>query len=719
MNPQKRHSRSIPYKRLTSRNNRPGGLEVCTLKHLCFRGFVVILLLPFLAHSEEYTNAPDPELVKITFDKALSDLFSQGYPQKLEEYFCSLGTNPDLGFRMGGTSAEHETSERVEIEMKEMGLSRVRREPVPVDACEFKKATLTVGSREMMASTYGGVPGTSAGGISAPIVYVKGGGSADYEEVGDVSGKLVLVDYNSYPWFCSAIGWEAQLREAAGIVLTGDHENGKVLKSGHGSYDLEAPPLIEVCRDDGDWLKSQIQKGEINASMLLDQEVTLAEEGGVGYNVLGELPGSSNDGQKILLMAHQDACFYGAMDNTAGLVNVLTIAKAFCNSGFRPKHTIIFLATTAEEYGRLNSRLGVLQGAWWCITREHREWVGQMRSVINMDVLGEKDWEVYVHCNSEFQPMIKQISETHDQDFPFGCSIYSPSFMSFDAWEFSASGIPVMNIVNMGRRGEANLHTQFDTAELVDWGSLERIARFVEKLVKRFDDGLLPYDLHERAKALASSIDRKELSTVGADPHTVAKLMEAIDSFSHLSRIYQSRSLLVPSDKLSVVNQHLLDIEKTLNEGLVSMNSWYYVRWMVGEVLPHHAVLNHIIGIEASLEALKKDDPDISGALKALQSIGFTEVGLGVSHSTYRKVLKQVHPSNPRVFNHEIGKLPVPIDVIPEYRAIEKGELSKAISSLEAKYKLEIIQINRRLREMGFVIEDSNSLLERVLELLK
>ncbi len=45
-----------------------------------------------------------------------------------------------------------------------------------------------------------------------------------------------------------------------------------------------------------------------------------------------------------------------------------------------------------------------------------------------------------------------------------------------------------------------------------------------------------------------------------------------------------------------------------------------------------------------------------------------------------------------------------------------KGDLSRAISGLEAKYRLEVIQLNRRLRDVTFVLEDALNLMEGLLE---
>ena len=89
------------------------------------------------------------------------------------------------------------------------GLRNVRFEPVPVDVFEFKSATLTVGDRTMIASTFGGVPPTPAGGITADVVYVHGGTAADFDAAGDVTGKIVLMDKMMTSWWYNMPAFEA------------------------------------------------------------------------------------------------------------------------------------------------------------------------------------------------------------------------------------------------------------------------------------------------------------------------------------------------------------------------------------------------------------------------------------------------------------------------------------------------------------------------------
>ena len=87
-------------------------------------------------------------------------------------------------------------------------------------------------------------------------------------------------------------------------------------------------------------------------------------------NVLAVLPGSDPalSHEYVLLMAHldhlgieengkgQDRVYNGAMDNASGVATLLAVAKAFAESGERPKRSVLFAAVTAEEYGLLGSQ---------------------------------------------------------------------------------------------------------------------------------------------------------------------------------------------------------------------------------------------------------------------------------------------------------------------------------------------------------------------------
>jgi Zn-dependent M28 family amino/carboxypeptidase len=86
--------------------------------------------------------------------------------------------------------------------------------------------------------------------------------------------------------------------------------------------------------------------------------------------VIGMLPGSDPKlrDEYVILMGHldhlgmrrdakpgEDAVFNGALDNAAGVATMLEAARAFAESGERPRRSILFIANTGEEKGLLGA----------------------------------------------------------------------------------------------------------------------------------------------------------------------------------------------------------------------------------------------------------------------------------------------------------------------------------------------------------------------------
>jgi len=85
-------------------------------------GLLLLLLSPAAAFAGQ---AP-------TYDQAVDQLVAQGYPQAVETYLNSLGTSP-LGFRFAGSPSDNAVAQYLAQQMRSIGLSNVRLEPVPVD----------------------------------------------------------------------------------------------------------------------------------------------------------------------------------------------------------------------------------------------------------------------------------------------------------------------------------------------------------------------------------------------------------------------------------------------------------------------------------------------------------------------------------------------------------------------------------------------------------
>jgi len=661
----------------------------------------LFLLIPSLA----WSKTPDSAAV---FDQALEKLFAQGFPQALETYFCSLGTNSDLGFRWAGTSAERAVGERVAAEMRAMGLTNVRLEPVPVDVFEFEKASLTVGDRTMIASTIAGVPPSPAGGITGAVVYVKGGTAADFDAAGDVTGKLVVVDMKTRSWWFSLPALEAAHRHAAGVVCTYTPDDPKyfsiderALGSFDGQYDLGAPPWIYISRRDGGWLKAQLQAGPVTATLLLKEKVTLARDGGTAYNVVGEVPGSRRIGQMVLMAAHQDAHFRAGADDTGGLVNMLTIAKAMCDSKYRPKTTVVFLATVGEEFGYTNAYYEWITGAWWAATHAHPDWAGRVRAMVNLETMAVKGNPLNLRSTPELEPWLEGLASRHQALLPHGSEAVIPVSSWNDQWTFTAAGVPSVKFGTYSDDYDKLYHSNFETAALVDWDYEAKIAKFIFRTVEGLDDGLLPYSLKARADDLAATVKRDELLVAGADAAAVSRLAAGVEAFRRAAAAFESSTGTFTTGEFSSVNSGLLEIEKAINVGFTALSP----ADDDATIYPHQALLKDAQAVNAALAALRAAKPDAAAALKALEGTYLTRLGVVFSYPVYLKHIGRLDPGYGRITWGAQGQLPKPLDIMPQYRKIQAGDYAGAIAELETVRRSLLGALDQRLTEMAGVLE--------------
>jgi len=107
--------------------------------------------------------------------------------------------------------------------------------------------------------------------------------------------------------------------------------------------------------------------------------------GGTSLNVIGILAGD-DDGRHLVVGAHIDHLGHkdgvvhpGADDNASGVAVLLGVAAAWRQSGFRPRHTIVFVGFGAEEIG--------LVGSTYYVEHPARP-IAQMTAMLNLDMLG-------------------------------------------------------------------------------------------------------------------------------------------------------------------------------------------------------------------------------------------------------------------------------------------------------------------------------------------
>ncbi len=496
----------------------------------------------------------------LTYEEAVDDLVASGYTRDAEDYLTSLGTDPKLGFRLAGTSAEHAASDYVFDELDAMGLSPVL-EAVPVDAWDFGGATVTVGGRVFIASSFAGVPGTG-GPLGGDLVYVGAGTAAEFDAAGDVTGKLVLVDGEFDDWWLNFVGAEATLRGAAGVVMTyGEntypwYSYPEALGGNDGEYDDDWVPMVYVAWQDGDWIKTQLTLagGSLPATMTSDVTITLAENGGVGYNVVGVLEGSEPDLAPVLLASHLDAHFRAGQDDTGAVVNELLTAKAMTESGVQPRRTVIFFFTCAEEYGYTDCWYDWAIGAWYAITEEHPDWAGKLAMMLNIESMAETDSSLRMRGAADVMPFLESVAAASSDVLPYGYEgVPTPSTWT-DQWSWNASGVPTVTTSAGGADYDRYYHTDLETKDRVDHDYLGGIAKFNYRVIEGLDAGVLPYDLRARGDQLLSTIKSGKLVRAGVSQPAAARFKAAATKFRAAAWQWELRKARTPKGKIAAVN---------------------------------------------------------------------------------------------------------------------------------------------------------------------
>jgi Iap family predicted aminopeptidase len=664
---------------------------------------LVLLLLPAVS-----TAAAAP-----TFDQAVDTLVAQGYPQAIEAYLCNLGTSP-LGFRVGGTSSDNAAAYYMANQMVMAGLKNVRLEPVKMDVWEFHSASVTVGQRVIQASSFTGVPGTSRDGVSGELVYVGGGTAAEFDAAGSVAGKIVIVDFLSESWWSNMPSHEAAIRGARAIVLSSSkadlsyYADPDTLGSNDGEHDLAWPSMVYISRTDGDWLKSQAATSQVTATVRLDATIRLASRGGQGYNVVGELPGSSKNGESIVLCGHRDCFFRSAVDNTSSNVAELTIAKAMKLAGYKPRRTLVFMSTTGEEFGIVDSWYDWCFGSWYSATKTHTDWPGKVAAFLNMEGPGCIDGQIKLFTGAESVPYLQQIIDDNPRlRGPNQTALLTPPDCGFDQWPFHAAGIPSVTL--KGRPLSWNpwySHCENDTIDTMDWPYFGICAKFMYRMVRAVDQTVPPYSLAARADELAGVVDARALLAAGADPAVVTRLTDAIAGFDAAATAFDVRRESIPAAAQAATSHVLLEVEKRLNRNFTALS------WWDDTIYPHEQVLSDLQGVNSAVADLQHPNPQQGPALRALDGVGYTWYGTNFSPIVYYHELDRHDPGYWGISWAGEGHLPKPVDVMPEYWDIQQGDYQAALGGLLAEQALQKAELDLRLATMADVLEPLPALIE-------
>lgn len=217
------------------------------------------------------------------------------------------------------------------------------------------------------------------------LVYAGYGLDPDYSASRElIDGAVVLIragapdDADDPPRTSRRIAALADAGAAAVLVLAEDDEEWSVFEDymARGRTDLAgadraqiegyvAPLAGRALLRQAGFSNRSVPQSPVALDMVINLEVTTAIRSIDGYNVVGRLPGTGDQGEAVAFLAHYDhfgVCApgeadeicNGAVDNASGTAALIEVAHALAD-GARPIRDIYFVATTAEEMGLLGA----------------------------------------------------------------------------------------------------------------------------------------------------------------------------------------------------------------------------------------------------------------------------------------------------------------------------------------------------------------------------
>ena len=170
-------------------------------------------------------------------------------------------------------------------------------------------------------------------------------------------------------------------------------------------------------------------------------------------NVVARLDGSDPKLREeyVVYMAHWDhlgrdrslkgdQIFNGAADNASGTAGLLEIARAYANLEAAPGRSILFLATTAEEFGLLGAKYYAAAPLYP---------LERTLAAINMDVLNQwgrtKDVVVIGLGNSTLDDVLSQVATAKGRSVSPDAEPEKGLFYRSDHFEFAKQGVPALD----------------------------------------------------------------------------------------------------------------------------------------------------------------------------------------------------------------------------------------------------------------------------------
>ncbi len=385
-----------------------------------------------------------------------------------------------FGSRFGGTEGEKGARDFILSRMREYGLDDSHTE-------EFKftgwtRGVTTLETINPIAKEFPvmALPYTGTHEIEGEVLYVGYGTPTDFGALADqISGKIVMCSARSPSYYrrnvhrCEKIGRAIALGAKGFIWMRWDA--GFLPETGAARWNREAEiPVVGVAREYGEELNRMAKQGPVIVRIRTENEIKRVPS----WNIAGDLRGSRWPDEVLIIGAHFDGhdIAPGAMDDGAGAVVVLEIARALAKYRELLGRTLRFITFPCEEIGLIGA---------YAYVDAHRSELDKFKFMLNLDGAGRGSEYGGISLQGDRTELVlplRKVGKAMGQSLVAdnGLSIYS------DHFPFMLGGVPAASYARMdapptGVRGWG--HTAADTLDKVSPANLQSAALHIARLM--------------------------------------------------------------------------------------------------------------------------------------------------------------------------------------------------------------------------------------------
>lgn len=348
-----------------------------------------------------------------------------------------------LGTAVAGSKAEMALADSIERQMRALGFDVVR-ERFPVRSYDYGEVALAANGITIPAITLHSSRGTwgTRDGVDyrmgnerdgktlrARLVDAGDGFASDYDRIGTIDGRVVLVHRTVWP---SATELEAAVRGASAVLFydyPGENPDDTLKQDGIQYHD--EIPALAITRRDAKRLLESLAAGEV--------EVTLENRVDVGYgfseNVIGTVTGSESPDEFVSVTAHHDRWHQGAQDDSVGVAVMLEIGRVMKQAA--PRRTLLLVSFGSEEAGGIATPYDWLVGSY-AFVKAHPEIASRLVYGFNVDGAGWSAQKGHLFATPENLPFQRKL--VADLDLGDRIQLHEGVTNWVDAWSLGAIG---------------------------------------------------------------------------------------------------------------------------------------------------------------------------------------------------------------------------------------------------------------------------------------